>query len=382
MISMDAFSELLQILYSAPLQQEQWQRFLGLVSNYTRSSTGFFISTDDRLQPAVLAEGGQSQGKLVSTYNQAYAQSDPFRGAIIRYARTRNPVGVYTEDDLLPDDGLLQTPIYRDLLVPANLRHAAITILALSVRCLDAISLWRTPDEGPVDAGSRGLLELLIPHVQIALEVNRRIRASEQGLAGAEVMADACPTATFVLTADGTIRQCNAAAESLLRAGDGLRSKHGQLAADDLHAERALEKLLSDVGTSFLPPGREPCCVLSMQRGSGKRPLQLIATPLPDDRRQRTGGEVLLLATDPVAPAHFYDDLLRALYDFTPAEIEVANGLLMGYSAQEIACLRRVAIGTVRQQIKSMLAKTGTCRQSDMVRLFMTLPRTTVPISS
>lgn len=52
------------------------------------------------------------------------------------------------------------------------------------------------------------------------------------------------------------------------------------------------------------------------------------------------------------------------------------NLALMGYSSEEIACLRRVSTGTVRQQLKSMLNKTGTKRQSDMVRLFMTLPHT------
>ena len=46
----------------------------------------------------------------------------------------------------------------------------------------------------------------------------------------------------------------------------------------------------------------------------------------------------------------------------------------MDYSAEEIACLRRVSAVTVRQQIKSMMNKTGTKRQGEMIRLFMTLP--------
>lgn len=118
-------------------------------------------------------------------------------------------------------------------------------------------------------------------------------------------------------------------------------------------------------------PGR----FLSLQRPSGKRPLQLIAAPLPEAHRQRTQADLLLLVSDPEKPANFPDDALRALYDLTPAETEIANGLLMGYSPEEISCLRRVSTGTVRQQIKSMLNKTATGRQSDMVRLFMTLPQ-------
>ena len=46
----------------------------------------------------------------------------------------------------------------------------------------------------------------------------------------------------------------------------------------------------------------------------------------------------------------------------------------MGYSLEEIASHRHVTLGTVRIQIRSLLSKTGTCRQSEHLRLLMTLP--------
>ena len=58
MVSLDTFSELLQILYSAPLQGEQWQRFLTRVCEYTGSSLGVFIAADTGSGLAVLAAGG------------------------------------------------------------------------------------------------------------------------------------------------------------------------------------------------------------------------------------------------------------------------------------------------------------------------------------
>jgi len=381
MVSLSAFSELLRVLYSAPLQQEQWQRFLTLLSEHTGSGGGAFLSADTRSGLAVLASGGVLQASpTVSAYNAKYAQSDPFRAALIRACRTRNPVGVYAEDELLPNDGLLQTVLYRELLALVNLRYAAITILAITVRRLDAISLWRTPDEGPMTADSRRLLELLIPHVQTALEVRRALGATEQRLANAEAMANANPTATFVLTGQGRIEHWNTAAESLVRSGDGFSLTNGRLIGCDGQSSAALAQLLLSVASpTFSLSQAEPRCI-SVQRASGKRPFQLIATPLPETHRQRSKADLLLLVTDPEKPSNFPDDMLHALYDLTPTETEVANGLLMGYSPQEIACLRRVSTGTVRQQVKSMLSKTGTNRQCDMVRLFMTLPQ--VPVQT
>ncbi len=104
---------------------------------------------------------------------------------------------------------------------------------------------------------------------------------------------------------------------------------------------------------------------------SARRPLQLLAPPVPG---QGTGG-VLLLATDPEKPVVLRDDVLREHYRLTEAETEVANGLLTGYSLEEIAAFRKVKIGTVRDQVKSILAKTGTGKQSALMRLLLTLPR-------
>jgi DNA-binding CsgD family transcriptional regulator len=381
MVSLEAFSELLQALYSAPLEQERWQRFLTLVSEYTTSRSGFFLSADTRSGLAVLAEGGEPQDPaVVAAYNEKYARSDPFRAPLVHYSRTRNPVRVFTDEELLPNQGLLSTDFYRNLVSPLNLRYCTVTVLALSVRRLDAISVWRSPQDGPMDPDSRRLLTLLIPHIQTALEVRRALGVTEQRLASAEAMANASRTATFVVTRQGGVRHSNSSAESLIRSGDSFTVINGRLTARDAKANDALAKLLLEVASpAFSLSGPQTSRCLSVGRTAGKRPHQLIAMPLPQTHRNRSDADLLVLVTDPEKTVHFPDETLRALYDLTPAETEVANGLLMGYSLQEIASLRRVSTGTIRQQVKSMLSKTGTKRQSDMVRLFTMVPQAPVP---
>jgi DNA-binding CsgD family transcriptional regulator len=382
MVSLGAFSGLLQVLYSAPLEQEQWQRFLARVCECTQSSLGVFIAADTGSGLAVLASGGtRDHSATVSSYNRQYAQSDPFRPAIVHRCRASKPEGVYTEDQLIPEETFLRTELYRGLLGPADLRHGTITCLACTVRRLDVVSLWRSPEEGPIGANGRRVMELLVPHVQIALKIRRALGAAEQRLADAEAMANASPTATFVLTRDGRVEHCNTAAESLIRTGTMLRLANGRLTACNEDHNASLTKLFKDaVSPSYSPSSTRSGHVLPFHTPDGKYPLQLLAAPLPETHRQRSHADLLLLVTDPEKPASFPDDILHALFALTPAEIQVANGLLMGYSAEEIACLRRVSVGTIRQQVKSMLTKTGTSRQSEMVRMFMRLPQ--VPMQS
>lgn len=377
MVSLEAFSDLLQVLYSAPLRHELWQHFLTRLCEYTNSSLGVFIAADTGTGLAVLAQGGtRDNSATVSLYNQRYAQSDPFRPAVVRCCRTGRPEGVYADEDLLPSRKFLESELYRQLLGPASLRHGAITILACTLRRMDVISLWRTPEEGPISTDSRRLMELLLPHVQTALKIRRALGEAEQRLASAEAMANASPTATFVLRRDGLVQHWNTAAESIVRANDVLKLANNHLTACNSEDSIALARLLQDAASpSYSVSTPRPSHLLSLQRHSGGHPLQLLAAPLPETHRERAHADLLLLVTDPEKPANFPDDMLHALYGLTPAEVEVANGLLMGYSPEEISCLRRVSTGTIRQQVKSMLSKTGTSRQSDMVRLFMTLPQ-------
>lgn len=375
MVSLRAFSELLEVLYSAPLIRDQWKRFLTLVSDHTASHNGFFLSADTHAGLLAMAHGhGDRDAEVVSTYNEKYAQTDPIRTALIRRSRTESPIGAFTDEDLLPNHGLLATELYRELLAHSGLRYGAFMISALSVRRLDAISLWRTVDEGPIDADSRHLLRLLIPHVQTALEARRALGLAEQRLASAEAMANASSTATFVLNHEGLIHHLNTAAEALVRSGDGLTLTQGHLTSRITNDSEPLARLFRDAGSASLTESA-PNRFLALARPSGKRPLQLIATPLPEEHRLRSHADLLLVVTDPEQPSNLTDAALQALYHLTPAEAEVANGLLLGYSSEEIACLRRVSASTVRQQIKSLLSKTGTSRQSEMVRLLMRLPQ-------
>lgn len=98
MVVLEAFSDLLQVLYSAPLQQEQWQRFLALVSDRTRSQNSYFLSANTSRGLAALVQGGKlNDPAVLSEYNKAFARNDPFPTPFIRKSRT----GVFTEDELL-----------------------------------------------------------------------------------------------------------------------------------------------------------------------------------------------------------------------------------------------------------------------------------------
>jgi len=68
--------------------------------------------------------------------------------------------------------------------------------------------------------------------------------------------------------------------------------------------------------------------------------------------------------------------LMKSLFDLTPSEARVASGIARGETPETIAASGGVAITTVRSQIRSVLEKTGTSRQSDLAGLLARLGAT------
>lgn len=105
------------------------------------------------------------------------------------------------------------------------------------------------------------------------------------------------------------------------------------------------------------------------------RPLQLTLLAVPaGDRDQPGSSEVLCVLDDPRAERLPPAGQLEALYGLTPAESRVALAVAQGRGTEDIAAEGQVAVGTVRNQLKQVLSKTGTHRQAALVRLLLGLP--------
>jgi DNA-binding CsgD family transcriptional regulator len=78
---------------------------------------------------------------------------------------------------------------------------------------------------------------------------------------------------------------------------------------------------------------------------------------------------LLAVLHDPLHPAERTADELRRRFGLTPAEARLALAVADGNTTREYAEQRGKSVGTVRFQMKQILAKTGCRRQSELVRL-------------
>jgi DNA-binding CsgD family transcriptional regulator len=67
---------------------------------------------------------------------------------------------------------------------------------------------------------------------------------------------------------------------------------------------------------------------------------------------------------------------MRQLYGLTPTEARLADLLLEGLEVREISNRLSISVETARFHLKRVLAKSGTHRQTELIRLMLSLPGT------
>lgn len=210
------------------------------------------------------------------------------------------------------------------------------------------------------------LLELG-PHIEKALELSHRWEKGTNHAAGMEAVLQILRAGTVICEPDRTIAWLNPSAEDIVQQSPDLIVQDGKLRARRRADDHMLEKLVCGIRNPGASGG-----ILVLGQGEPEE-VQILALPASTLARGPFGsGQTqdrigLVLARPQEAPVLEADDV-AGLFGLTLAEGRVAAALCTGSSVKDYAAGRGLAEGSARNQLKQVMAKTNTSRQSDLVR--------------
>jgi DNA-binding CsgD family transcriptional regulator/PAS domain-containing protein len=207
---------------------------------------------------------------------------------------------------------------------------------------------------------------LLQRHTRRAIWLRERL-----ALAGAQEAAlDRLAHGLLLLDGGARVLFANRAARAALDERDGLSHRDARLVVGG-KAAAAAERL---IGEAASPDPARPASaggVLAVPRPSGKRPWQLIASPLPPDLASElpAGGRtrVLVVVSDPERRPTPPAEHLRLHFGLTPQEARLVLLLCEGLELKQAAERLGVGYATARSHLKAALAKAGLRRQTQLV---------------
>lgn len=216
---------------------------------------------------------------------------------------------------------------------------------------------------------------------------------------------DALGVAALICTPTAQVTFATAAARMLLQRGDAIRlakqaSGSEVLATSDRQTTLRLARSISLAAAGLSPslPGAPSGCTLAVSRSEDAAPLVLAIAPFAGAvpvgsaagmastapaGMVETGAagavHALIVVSDPDAEDGEFALRIQSAFGLTRAETRLAVALARGICRKAYARSIGVQPSTVKTQITNLFAKTGTRRESDLVRILASVPRLAWP---
>lgn len=366
-LSLAEFSELVAAIYEGPLEAVPWKGALDLLRRHLRASYVTLMLQPPSAEREALMVNSAGDWPITreAEYNKHYYALDPFVDL--------PPDRVVTVQELIGDSNWRDSEFYKNFLKPLDILHA----LGADIRTDDGLEcrlrVARPHREPPFSENDKALCTVVLPHLKRAVRLHSQLELmdSERRLYAGTV--DRMLVGTVTLDETGAVLKSNPVADEMLREGDGLRLINGTLRADAAAENRELQRLVKQALSGDM--GGRPAVVdaLAITRKSSRGKLGVLVRSLP-----RTGWSkgkrrpsVALFIRDASRKSEASREMVRRLFDLTPAEASLALALANGLTLDEAADGLNIRKNTARAHLRSIFSKIGVTRQTTLVRVLL-----------
>lgn len=365
-------------VYEAALDATRWPAFLERLASSLDAGGGMIWMHDFRNSSADLQGHGSDVSATVRMGESALASYASHYSGCNVWAANEAVLAegaTVTSSMLYPDRLLERTEFCNDWLGPQNLFYAlGGAVIKQDTRSVK-LSFMRSKRAGEYSADEFRLMEELMPHLQRAVELHRRLYKINALSASAMAVLDMLPWGVVLLNSTGTVLHANRGAHRLSRETAAISfGERGAVCGATASATATIDAVINSVVQTGLRNGTSPGGALRLKGAKGSE-LQILVSPLPgwvSPFGEQAAGAIFL--NDPHAKAGRLVNALQVMYRMTPAEAKLTESLVNGHSLKAYAEKQCRTINTVRSQLRSATTKVGAKRQADLVRIVLTGP--------
>ena len=371
----EVFERMLASIHEATLDDSQWPAAAALIDRLCGSKGNILVfgqgasSEDVDIFFTRGCSGGERHEEAEREYIEVYHPHDERLPRLRQLPDSR----VVPTAWLLSEEEMRTSRVFNELLVPGDMGNA------LHAR-LDGPNgsriVWTSAD--PVDAtgwssGPVEMIERILPHVRQYVRV-RHALGSARAL-GASLSDLLAHLSLAVIHLDRRRRMVDASdrARAVLARGDGLTYRDGALHASRCDDDERLQEVLARALPTYEATGAGGSVLVSRQHSVSR--LVLHVSPVNGRGAMDHSGRVaaLVLVVDPESRSSLDADRLAELFGLTGAESQIVAMLAEGMRITEIARRTGRSPTTVKWHVQHVFGKLGVARQTDLVRLVLSL---------
>ena len=378
--SLSAINEFITDIYSTVLDAERWTEVLNqtvwfagakgtticLVDHVAEELNSLFMcSTATQMQP-VYMQGPHIEGELKAIGRLPQVQTTAEFIDVSTYIDNANKM--YADDPIDISDA--ETLLANEW----SIKSRYISRLNIQPSYLDLHTMLF--DDRPKESCQEGIakIELLIPHFAKAIEISRPFLLLKSRFQATLDVLDRFHLGVFIVSPTGSVALKNTAADRILGLADAVSlDSRGRLRANDINNSLRLEKLIEELLYKQSQGTIKHSTEIILQRHSANAPYLVEISPLYEETIIGRVVGLMVIMIDPDYRKIISTRGMKEMFGLTKAEDNVCQLLVDGYSTSEIAEARNVSPITVKNQIKTILDKTGKRTRSDLIRQALTI---------
>jgi DNA-binding CsgD family transcriptional regulator len=363
-----ALSRLVGDLYDAALDPALWSVVLRGVRDFVGGASAGIVAKDATANHGfVCFDDGSIAPDYTASYFDRYVTLDPCTTGHF-FSSPEAPVSIA---DLIPYREFLETRFYREWAGPQGFVDYMGAAVHKSATTAVVFNVMRHESDGVFDDAARRRMRLVAPHVRQAVVIGNAIDLKSAEASSLAEVFDGLSTGVFLTDSGGRIVHANSAGRAILAEGDGLYASSGRLAARQPEVRQTLGAALAAAENGDAALGHGSIDIAFASRAGGYYAAHLL--PLTSGKRHEAAADygavaALFVHKASIAPPSDPECIARH-FDLTPTELRVLLAIVDVGGVPEVAEALGVAGSTVKTHLGNVYGKTGTSRQTDLVKL-------------
>jgi DNA-binding CsgD family transcriptional regulator len=361
---------ILDSIYAAGTLPERWPVALGKLAHVFNCSCVSLVDKN-----TLTSKGSAFSWGIDAAGEREYM--DYWLPRNIFHLRTRvwRPGQVETDRTILPKSELLRSDYYNGFLKPFEMHAMLRVALSAGETSVHLLALARAQSAGEYERSDIDALQPLVGHLQRAATISKHMNEVGEALHGLSGVLEHGSTGIILLSAAGRVVFANSTASKILETGFALGLRASRLIARSRRDDVILRRLIAGATGQIKEVGDARGGALCTETEAGMPGLTVVVGPLDSSRvTSQTSPAAFVLLTDPDRGSSRPAWMLQTLYELTPAEILMAERLMKGDTPKQAAAALNIKVSTARWHLSALFEKTGTARQSELVRLLLSLP--------
>jgi DNA-binding CsgD family transcriptional regulator len=361
-------SDLIGTIYDTTLDRALWSDVLRKSAEFVGGSASSLYSKNAASQAGIsVLHWNSKSGAPVLNYFDEYLKADAFTTGRFVF-----DVGqVYSVDDCMAYAKFVQTGVHKEGPRPHGVVDHLAAILDKSATGVSLFVIFRSEAQGRVDDEMRRRMRLIIPHMRRSVLIGNVLELNTTQKAAFADTLGGLAAGVFLVDENARIVFTNTSGQVMLDDGKILRQKDGVLTTVDPRTKATLPDVIAAASDGDAAIGVNGISVpLSWPPAE---PWLAHILPLTSGMRQHAGliysavAAVFVHRASLEIPSSM--ETMAKLYKLTPSELRVLAALSEVGGVPAVAEVVGISQATVKTHLQGLFAKTGTNRQTDLVKL-------------